>query len=268
MQARCTGLGVSQLLAGLLLWGCAGHAPAAAPRGAGAELRLASFNLYFPAAEDAETVEAVAQTGADVIFLQEVTPRWEAVLRQRYAKEYPHMLFAARSAASGLGVLSRFPLLDAGFLPAVMKHPAWLLRVRSPAADLHVLNVHLRASRRPGQNWLLGVLSIGEDHETEIQTFFQRCRVPPDVVVGDFNEGASGPAVRWLVRNGFVDVLENHAPGAATWRAAGGLLSTTFDHILFRGCLQAREAWVVHSGNSDHWPVVARFETIPAAACR
>jgi endonuclease/exonuclease/phosphatase (EEP) superfamily protein YafD len=149
-----------------------------------------------------------------------------------------------------------------------MKHPAWLVRVRSPALDLHVLNVHLRASRRPGQNWLSGVLSIGEDHETEIRSFFDMCRVPPDLVVGDFNEGAGGPAVRWLVRNGFVDVLEDHPAGAATWRAAGGLLSTTLDHILYRGCFRARDARVVRSGNSDHWPVVARFEPAPAAACR
>ncbi|HKO91028.1 MAG TPA: endonuclease/exonuclease/phosphatase family protein [Polyangiaceae bacterium] len=268
MQSWSIGPGVSRLLAGLLLEGCAAHAPTTAPRAPASELRVASFNLYFPAAEDPETVEAVAETSADVIFLQEVTPRWEAVLRQRYEKDFPHMLFAARGAAGGLGALSRFPLEDAGFLPAVLKHPAWLLRVRAPSGDLHVLNVHLRASRRPGQNWLAGVLSIGEDHETEIQTYLQSCRVPPDIVLGDFNEGAAGPAIRWLVRQGYIDVLENHEPGAATWRAAGGLLSTTFDHILFRGCFQALDAWVVHSGNSDHWPVVARFETLPAAACR
>ena len=259
---------LSQLLAGLIVAGCAAQEPAGLPHAERAGLSVATFNLYFPAADDPETVETVAQTAADVIFLQEVTPRWEAVLRQRYSREYPHMLFAARGAASGLGVLSRLPLEDAGFMPAVMKHPAWLLRVRSPAADLYVLNVHLRASRRPGQNWLSGVLSIGEDHETEIRSFWQMCRAAPDSVVGDFNEGASGPAVRWLVQQGFVDVLENHAAGAATWRAAGGLLSTTLDHILFRGCWRARDAWVVHAGNSDHWPVVARFETTPAAACR
>src|SRR4051812_43000392 len=165
--------------------------PPANVQGAG-HFTLATFNLYFPAWDDPSTVELLGVSGADVIFLQEVSHEWEGVLRRRYQDAYPQMLFAAAGAASGLGVLSRFPLRDAGLLPPVLKHPAWLISVQTPRGEIQVLNVHLRASRRPHQNLIAGLLGMGADHELEIRRFVAACRVEPTLVVGDFNEGQNG----------------------------------------------------------------------------
>src|SRR6185295_12281982 len=243
--------------------GCSAPAqPPRTPEPGASQFTLASFNLYFPAAEDPETLETVGKTDTDVIFVQEVSPRWEAVLRQRYAQAYPYMLFAAKPGASGLGVLSRFPVESAALLPAVFKHPAWLIRLRLPAADLLVLNVHLRASRRPGQGLLPGLLSMSSDHAAEIRTFLSQCPGEPSLVVGDFNEGSGGAAVEWLETQRFVDSLNRYRPGEPTWRALplAGLYRSTLDHILFRGCVDALDARVLRSGHSDHWPLLAHFE--------
>lgn len=236
------------------------HEPHPQPEGKGdGHVTLATFNLYFPASGDASTVELIGLTGADVIFLQEVSHEWESVLRRRYRELYPQMLFAAAGAASGLGVLSRWPLRDEGLLPPVLKHPAWLIGVHTPRGELHVLNVHLRASRRPNQNLIAGLFSMGTDHELEIRRFFAACSVEPTLVVGDFNEGQDGSAVEWLEQRGFVDALARHRPGEPTARALGGLFEFTLDHILFQPALPALDAWVLRGGNSDHWPVLARF---------
>jgi len=250
--------------------GCS--APALAPRAAepsASHFTLASFNLYFPAADDPETLETVGKTAADVIFVQEVSPRWEEVLRARYAQAYPYMLFAARSGASGLGVLSRFPVESAGLLPAVFNHPAWLIRLRLPTADLLVLNVHLRATKRRGQGLLPGLLSMSSDHAAEIRAFLSQCPGELSLVVGDFNEGPGGGAVEWLETQRFVDSLNRYRPGEPTWRALplAGLYRSTLDHILFRGCVDALDARVLHSGNSDHWPLLAHFEIRAGANC-
>jgi endonuclease/exonuclease/phosphatase (EEP) superfamily protein YafD len=233
------------------------HAPAQGH--GGGHFTLATFNLYFGAWEDASTVELVGLTGADVIFLQEVSHEWESVLRRRYHDAYPQMLFAAAGAASGLGVLSRFPLRDEGLLPPVWKHPAWLISVQTPRGELRVLNVHLRATRRPHQNVVAGLFSMSADHETEIRRFIGACAVEPALVVGDFNEGQTGSAVEWLERRGFVDALGRHRPGEPTARALGGLYESTLDHILFQPSLPALDAWVLRGGKSDHWPVIAQF---------
>lgn len=202
-----------------------------------------------------------------MVFLQEVSPRWEEVLRERYVHIYPHMLFAPAGGAGGLGVMSRFPLEDAGFLPAVLKHPAWLVRVRAPQGDLIVLNVHLRASTRPGQNLISGLLGMSADHEAEIRAFFRAANAEPHVVVGDFNEGADGAALEWLERQGFINSLSYYRPGEPTWRALGGVLRNDLDHILARGCVEPLDAWVIRSGNSDHWPVVARLDVASPEHC-
>jgi endonuclease/exonuclease/phosphatase (EEP) superfamily protein YafD len=241
--------------------------PPRAPGPSASQFSLASFNLYFPAADDAETLETVGETGADVIFVQEVSPRWEAVLRQRYAQAYPYMLFAAKGGASGLGVLSRVPVDSAGWLPAVFKHPAWLIRVHFPAANLLVLNVHLRASTRPGQGLLPGLFSMSADHAVEIRSFLDQCPSEPSLVVGDFNEGPGGAAVEWLKTQRFVDSLQRYRPGEPTFRALAGLFRSALDHVLFRGCVDALDARVLRSGNSDHWPLLTRFEIRAGATC-
>jgi endonuclease/exonuclease/phosphatase (EEP) superfamily protein YafD len=64
-----------------------------------------------------------------------------------------------------------------------------------------------------------------------------------------------------LERRGFVDALERHHPGEPTWRALGGLYASTIDHILLGAGLSADEAWVLHRGNSDHWPLIVRVRS-------
>lgn len=222
-------------------------------------LTIATYNVHFRAWKDASTVEAIGATGADVVFLQEISPQWQAVLEVRYRQLYPYQLFAAAAAAGGLGVLSRLPLRDEGVLSAVYRHPAWLVAVQTPLGELRVLNVHLRASRRTGQSLLNGLWTMADDHEDEIRKFVQACGVWPAIVLGDFNEGPRGSAIRWLAQHGYVDTLERHNPGAITFSALGGLYRVTLDHILAQGHLHAIDARVLYGGNSDHFPVVARF---------
>ena len=230
------------------------------------ELTLATFNLHFEAAEDTETVAAVGELAADIVLLQEVSPRWQEVLEQRYGTRYPHRLFAPARGAGGLGVLSRFPLLDQGLLAAPIHHPAWLVAAHTPAGELHLLNVHLRASRRRGQSLLAGLYSMSSDHELELRHFLENARVAPQVIAGDFNEGPHGAAVRWLLARGFSDALQQHQPGVPTFRALGGLYTSTFDHVMLAAELIAVDAWVVRRGSSDHWPLVVRLRRARAQA--
>jgi endonuclease/exonuclease/phosphatase (EEP) superfamily protein YafD len=271
--ARARRLGVAcfaaRLMAGLALsvaaFGCHDAGPSARPRSLN-EFTLATFNVYFPAADDPETVAAVGATGADVVLLQEISLRWRDVLERRYAEVYPYRAFFPAGGAGGLGVLSRFPIRNGGLLKAPIKHPAWLLGVTTPAGDLTVLNVHLRASRRPGQNLIAGLLSMSNDHEREIRELLGGAGVEPDIVAGDFNEGPQGGAVTWLVARGFVDALERHHPNEPTFRTLAGMYSSTLDHVLCGARLSVIDAWVLRRGNSDHWPLVVRVRRAAASA--
>ncbi|MBI2898139.1 MAG: endonuclease/exonuclease/phosphatase family protein [Deltaproteobacteria bacterium] len=223
---------------------------------------VATFNVELRSWDDAATVEAVGATEADVVCMQEVTFDWEAVLRERYAKAYPYMLFEPRKGAGGLGVLSRFPLSDLGLVTEPHGwHPAWRLGAASPAGTIEILIVHLRALIR-GESGVVGsILDVGADHRDEIELFMGE-DPPPALVVGDFNEGTGGDAVRYLEDLGFTNALPLFHPGQETWRGRGlaGQLGATVDHVLFDERFEPLHAWVVPRGNSDHLPVVTELE--------
>ncbi len=227
-------------------------------------LKLESFNVEFQHYSDPETVEAVGSNDADLISLQEVTPEWEVVLRERYADTYPHMLFQSAPNSGGLAVLSRFPITDQGFHPGPNGwHPAWHVSVSTPQGTMQLLNIHLRSPLTGRDNSVEAFLQTGADHLQSITQFSDGClQGLPTIVMGDFNEGVDGEAVRFLEDQGFSNALPLFHPGQGTWRhrSLGGQLNSTFDHILFNDAFAPLNAWVTVSGNSDHLPVVAHLE--------
>jgi hypothetical protein len=82
-------------------------------------------------------------------------------------------------------------------------------------------------------------------------------------VLGDFNEGTSGAAVRPIPRGKRVSKCPPlYHPGQPTWRykaTIGAQFTQTLDHLLFDSSFESLNAWVVNAGSSDHLPVVAHF---------
>lgn len=227
-------------------------------------LRFVTYNLHFPEAGDAETLDAIARAQGDVVCLQEVNAAWQAALSRRYSASYPYMLFEAREGPAGLGVLSRYPLREEAYLPGPNGwHPAWQLRVTTPAGEIQILNVHLRAVFDGTGDPLSSFANTGDDHVLEIRLFSEN--LSPDqaaVVLGDFNEGVDGAAIEYLERRGYRNALPLFHPGQPTWRApsVAGQLELTIDHVLFNAAFEPLYAYVVPGGGSDHLPVVAHLE--------
>lgn len=223
-----------------------------------------TFNVATGKHDDAATVSAVGQDNADIVCLQETTPEWEAVLQARYGKQYPYQLYKPTPGAAGLAVLSRYPVLDAGWLWAPNAwHPAWHVLVKTPAGWLQILNVHLRAMTDGNGGTMNSYLTTSGDHRYEIKSFTaDLTKDIPTLIMGDFNESPDGAAVRYLEDEGYQNVLPLFHPGQPTWRHAGvaGQFQTTLDHILFDGSLEPLNAWVINEGHSDHLPVMAHFQ--------
>ena len=225
--------------------------------------RIATFNCDDKEESDPATIEAVGETGADVIALEEITPAWEANLRARYGKQYPYMAFRPNGAA-GLAMLSIYPISEPQLLPAPNGfHPAWYTSVKTPAGWLRVLTVHLHSPDVGGLSSVSALQSLPGQHVEEMQDFTASAfDGGPTIVLGDFNEGPDGAAVSWLEDRGFDNALPLYHPGQFTWRHAsvGNQFEQDLDHILFNGWLEPLNAYVIEAGNSDHIPVVALFQ--------
>lgn len=230
-------------------------------------ITITSFNVNLDRHDDRATVEAIGATDADVVCLQEVNAGWRDALRTHWHAEYPFMAFEG-DASGGLAVLSRYPFVDRGVHVALEDwHPAWHIEVDSPVGPVQVLQVHLRPpySRREG---VAGLIDVDEDHLTEIDGYSAQCADEvPTVVLGDFNEGVDGSAVRRLESAGYVNALPAFRPGQETWRYGRGLYGQTvgtIDHILYEASrFDPLNAFVKDVGRSDHLPVTVVLERRP-----
>ena len=228
-------------------------------------LLVMTYNVNFGTAGDPEILELIAGSGADLVLLQETTPRWEKALRQALARRYPYMAFLPSARrAGGLAFLSRHPLepREAGRSP-IGWFPAWRAIAHTPIGPVQLLNLHLRPPGTDGGSYLRGYMTSQEDRLRETRAHLEL--VDPDlptIIAGDFNEDSRGRSLRHLAERGFDGALERFRPFQHTWRwqTAMGTIRWQLDHILAGPRLEATDAWVLQGGGSDHLPVLARVE--------
>jgi endonuclease/exonuclease/phosphatase (EEP) superfamily protein YafD len=252
--------------------GCASHAvrPAVAPRTDQPHVSVITFNVNYALAEDEPTINAVAGAGADadVIFLQETTPAWEAALRPRLSASHPHIEFRHHDGAGGLAVLSRLPVKQFEYLPAVDWFPAARVVLDTGFGPLQVLSVHLRPPISDRGSVVSGYFGTPPVRKWEFETF--AAALDPDIptlVVGDFNENDGGRALHWLRGRGMRSALPQFQPYARTWRWQTSLVTLhgRYDHIVYDPRLEPLSVHVSRTGRSDHLPVVGVFALADAA---
>lgn len=247
----------------LLLAGC-GLARPVAPTST-ASLRVATYNLNYGLAGDAETIAAIEATDADVLVLQEVSDGWARAISEQLASRWPHACVATSEWPAGGGaILSRHPLRDCARSPSpVGWFPALAATVASPLGATRIVNVHLRPARS-GAAVIADLTELPAEHRREVATHLARLSDPslPTIVAGDFNEGDDEGGGLSELASGYRSALAERAPDATTWRwpLLAMQLEKRLDHILYdRRALRCTSARVLHAGRSDHYPVVARF---------
>ena len=226
-------------------------------------LTVASYNINFGNGHAPQTVDTIASLGTDIVLLQETTAHSEAAIRARLEDEYPEIRFHHCCRAGGLGVLSKWPILDAEVLePDIGFFPAWWVRVQTPAGPLVLVDVHLRPPISDGGSWVVGFFSTRHVRAREIAAIW--LDVPKDdpiLFAGDFNEDADGLAVALLADKGLHSALPRFHPKVNTWhwRVGATDLKMMLDHVVYGPPLQPVDAKVVRGGLSDHEPVVVTF---------
>ena len=256
----------------VLLAGCAARpaAPRAVPLKVPSEphIRVGTYNVNYGAPDPRSVLAAIEQADADILCVQESTPQWETLLRQRFAARYPHMLFRHAPAAGGHAVLSKFPVNEVAYVePTVGWFPNWLLKAQTPLGDVQLLSVHLRPALSDRGSVSAGAYFTTKPlRKAELADLLER--LDPDVpalIVGDFNESENGQALAAARNKGFGSALEQHDRRTETWRWRTSLITLRdrLDHILYSRELTCLDARVIPAGASDHLPVVAVFTATP-----
>lgn len=223
-------------------------------------LSVLTFNINFGIGHDPANVEVVEQIDADLVLLQETTTHSEAVFREALTARYPHILFRDCCNAGGLGILSKYPIVEEQYLePNVGWFPAWRVVVDTPGGRLAALNVHLRPPMSDRGSWVGGYFSTRKVRAEEIADLWTAMGGDlPTLVAGDFNENAGGLAIEFLAEQGLRSALPQLHPRAKTWhwRTKVGQLHAMLDHVVYSDHFELHDARVLEEGRSDHYPVV------------
>lgn len=254
-------------LFGGLFWPSSNRANAA-----GATFRVLTNNTLYRNEDVEGFVAALAQRDADIIALQELTPRQARALEQELGDTYPYRALVATEDHRGMGVLSRFPLRE--YPAAIPTDLNWLGLPQTYIVDvdgheLLLVNFHVIS---PGLDSLAMIMRRAEQRDRQVAALRQAIAAydGPVVAVGDLNTVEFNSAYRVLD-----SVLDD------AWRAAGWGWGHTFpggphrpqirgvkmprwllriDYIFYSQELLPLEAGVgPEAGNADHRPLTAAF---------
>jgi endonuclease/exonuclease/phosphatase (EEP) superfamily protein YafD len=232
------------------------------PMTRGPVLRVVTANLMHGLAADEAIVSLVRRSGADVLFLQELTET--AVIRLKQAgltDLLPHEIVDVSGAsARGSGIYARYPLGNGLSITStsIAQPTARLELPGGQRADLICVHPHPPKppwSRRNAARWReeLTVLPPPADPAADA----------PRVLAGDFNATADHAHFRELLRLGHVDAASQVGKGLvptwSPWGAWGGPGLLTIDHVLVDPRCAVLAASVYRLPGSDHRAVYAEF---------
>jgi endonuclease/exonuclease/phosphatase (EEP) superfamily protein YafD len=221
------------------------------PAASGPVLRVLTVNLLCGRADVEAVVALVRQTGADVLFLQELTGDTVTRLKQAGLGDLmPQKAPEPRGGPRGSGIYSRFPLSDGPpLVPVHAAQPTAVLKL--PGGEMVELAcVHPHPPRPP---WSRGVARW----RRELAVLPPPGELPR-VLAGDFNATLDHAVFRSVLRLGYADAaLQAGKALTPTWGPAGRPALITIDHVLVdRRCAVLASA--VHAvPGSDHRAVYA-----------
>jgi endonuclease/exonuclease/phosphatase (EEP) superfamily protein YafD len=217
-----------------------------------------SVNLLMINEQTDATIAAIEAVDPEILFLQEYSGSWHAILKRSFADRYPHHFGEPRGDSFGMAIYSKRPLRDVRLdLPLGQALEPQMRAVTTLGGrDVALYQCHL-------------LPPCGLDYISETRAQFadlllklDRERLPV-VLVGDFNFSDTSPQAADLGRAGLRDAHQQAGTGTGfAWPAPGFLWwmpKLRLDHIYLRSPLRAVESRRGGPIGSDHRPVLARI---------
>lgn len=222
-------------------------------------VRVLTANLGMGQA-DPRALVALAQESADLLVVQEMTAEAATGLSAAgLDATFPHRAIDPRELAGGIGVWSRYPIVEAGPI-AGFSLPMLRARVRAPGvvADSTVVAVHFGAPwPQPIDQWR-GDLARFPD---TLRQLARDAGAGAVIVAGDLNATLDMQPFRRLLSEGYRDAAEQAGAGLTRTYPNGRWRPPVLgiDHILLYNCAATRAQTVALPG-SDHRGLVATVD--------
>jgi vancomycin resistance protein VanJ len=205
-------------------------------------------------------VQALRESAADIIGLEEVTAAQAEAMRQNLSDIYPHQILNGMGIP-GKGILSRYAIVDSTQLEL---HPArpdlrgfvemegrelQIIVAHPPPPRIHRTGIHPTKEARQQFELLLQAAVGGE----------------PTILLGDFNMGDRQAQYATLKAAALSDAFREAGVGSGvTFPRRRGRVRLVpmmrIDYIWYTQHVRATRAWVGKDAGSDHLPVLAQMK--------
>ena len=145
-----------------------------------------------------------------MVCLQETNEEWENIIRGGLKTKYPFIEFKPGGTAGGYATLSKYPIIkNSKIKNKIGWFSASLIMIKKDQDSIQILNTHLKPKlTRKGWIGWNAYFKAEEIHIKELEAFIAKLdKKLPTVILGDFNEGDKGKAMKWLKTINFEDAL-------------------------------------------------------------
>ena len=97
------------LISALCISGCKTH-PQAIFQPAEPHIKVVTYNVNWGFVNPSNVIDFLAQSDADIIFLQETHRYWQAALESQLTEAYPYRVFREFGGAGGIAIMSKYKL--------------------------------------------------------------------------------------------------------------------------------------------------------------
>lgn len=216
----------------------------------GVRLDVLNVNINSRNRDRAAIVGSIRAAAPDIVVVVELTPEIDEALLA-LADDYPYRFTFPAAHSFGIGILSRYPLVQPESL-SLSGRPAIDTRIELPAGTLRFIAAHLvppmgrePAARRNRQLDELAVLAGRGDDAL--------------LVCGDFNLTPYSPFfTRFTEETGLRDTRRRQGLDFS-WPSDMPLLRIPIDHCLARGPIETESVERLEHIGSDHYPVRVRL---------
>jgi endonuclease/exonuclease/phosphatase (EEP) superfamily protein YafD len=180
------------------------------PQPDGPVLTVMTYNLLAPNPDPEGVVEALTASDADVITLQELSPRMAAAIERDLSGAYPYQALSPQRDTTGLGIVSRLPfkLLGVDLRAFQWIGVPMIAQVDFNGSPFVLVNAH---------NTSGSALVADRERQARLLTDFVAKQTLPVILMGDFNA---------LDTNESYGIVAAHMHDA--WREVGSGLGNTF----------------------------------------
>jgi endonuclease/exonuclease/phosphatase (EEP) superfamily protein YafD len=241
----------------------------------GPRIRIMTLNALCRSRPVEKMVEAILESDADIVMLQEVLPAAGSALREALLDSYPYQAIYPADRARGSAVFSRLPVdCERKFQLSADGWNCQKVRIRWADRSLAVFNIHLMSPLKLfpkcGERYY-----DSSTRSSEMQSLIEHMQVADCssvIVAGDFNmtdQSLEYQAMREHARDAFLDAGSGFGftyPArtalAKYWHERQSPPVLRLDHVFYQGGLRARAARVGSNGDSDHYSLVVDLEAL------